>query len=111
LKVKVLKFKIGDKIMSQKALEMISSVWIKFVAEKGAFGVKAISFFNEEKVIYADDVDFVFVFPARPRPGVANMNISTNGVVMKVRQPFVIDGEFEDREGKKTLVLRLHHQQ
>jgi hypothetical protein len=94
----------------EKALDMISSIWIKYVPEKGAFGIKATSFFNEDKVIYADDVDFVFVSPARPRPGIANMNISTNGVTMKVRQPFVIDGEYEMREGKKTLVLRLHHQ-
>ena len=97
--------------IGEKALDMISSVWIKYVAERNAFGVKATSFFNEERVIYADDVDFVFVFPARPRPGMANMNISTNGVTMKVRQPFVIDGEYENREGKNTLVLRLHHQQ
>lgn len=97
--------------MAEKALDMISSVWIKYVPERAAFGIKATSFFNEEKVIYADDIDFVFVFPARPRPGMANMSISTNGVVMKVRQPFVIDGEYENREGKKTLVLRLHHQQ
>lgn len=96
--------------MSQPALEMISSVWIKFVPERGCFGVKATTFFEEEKIVYADDVDFTFVFPARPRPGIANMNISTNGVTMKVRQPFVINGEFKEEGGKKTLVLRLHHQ-
>ena len=97
--------------MSGKVLDMISSVWIKYVPDRQAFGVKAVSFFKEEKIVYADDVDFVFVFPARPRPGLANMKISTNGVTMQVRQPFVIDGEYEDREGKNTLVLRLHHQQ
>jgi hypothetical protein len=96
--------------MGTPAFDMISSVWIKFVPERGTFGIKATSFFKEEKVVYADDVDFVFVFPARPRPGLANMKISTNGVTMQVRQPFVIDGEFEDKDGKNTLVLRLHHQ-
>ena len=94
----------------EKALDMISSVWIKYVPEKKAFGIKATTFFNEDKVVYADDVDFVFVFPARPRPGMANMNISTSGITMRVRQPFMIDGEYEMRENKKTLVLRLHHQ-
>ena len=38
------------------------------------------------------------------------MNISTNGITIKVCQPFMIDGEYEMRENKKTLVLRLHHQ-
>ena len=96
--------------MGQKVLDMISSVWIKWVPEKGAFGVKATSFFKEETVIYAAEVDFKFLFPARPRPGIADMRISTNGVTMQVRQPFVIDGEFEDIDGKNMLVLRLHHQ-
>ncbi len=88
---------------------MISSVWIKFVPDRGMFGIKAESFFGEEKIVYAHDVDYIFVFPARPRPGIANMNISTDGVKMQVKQPFVIDGEFKEKEGKKTLELRLHH--
>jgi hypothetical protein len=97
--------------MAEKVLDMISSIWIKFVPEQGAFGIKATSFFKEEKVIYADDIDFKFLFPARPRPGIADMNISTQGVTMQVRQPFVIDGEMEQKpDGKKTLILRLHHQ-
>ena len=90
-------------------LDMLSSVWIKFVPQRGQFGIQGKSFFGEEKVVYADDIDWVFVFPARPRPGLANMNISTDGVKMEVKQPFVIDGEFEEKEGKETLVLRLHH--
>ena len=79
--------KVKNQVAPAPVLEMISSIWIKFVPERGAFGIQATTFFQEEKVFYADDVDFLFIFPARPRPGIANMNISTDGVKIKVRQP------------------------
>ncbi|GAB4318593.1 MAG: hypothetical protein Kow0069_21800 [Promethearchaeota archaeon] len=91
-------------------LESINKIWIKFVPEKGKFGCKCISYYGEEFVKYADDVDFSFVFPARPRPGIATMNISRDGVVMEVRQPFVISGDKQVEGGKETLKLTLHHQ-
>ena len=37
--------------MGTPACEMVSSVWIKFVPEKGTFGVKATTFFNDPKVV------------------------------------------------------------
>ncbi len=92
------------------AIEMVQKVWIKYVAEKQAFGVKCISYYGEEKIVYADDVNFNFVFPARPRPGIAKMDINTNGVTMAVNQPFVIDGDFDTSGGKNTLKLNLHHE-
>lgn len=93
-----------------KNLEMVSSVWIRWVGEKKQFGIKSKTYFGEEGISYADEVDFNFIFPARPRPGISKMNISTQGVTMKVTQPFVISGDFKEREGKEILVLRLHHQ-
>ncbi|MHA1730965.1 MAG: hypothetical protein ACTSU5_03435 [Promethearchaeota archaeon] len=89
-------------------IETIKQVWIKFVPEKGQFGVKAVSYFGEENVHYADQIDFSFIFPARPRPGIANMKIDRNGVTMEVRQPFVISGQYSD-DGR-TLKLSLHHE-
>ena len=91
-------------------IQMLKQVWIKFAPEKKQFGVKCTSFYGEEKVVYADDVSFNFVFPARPRPGIAKMDINTNGVQMSVNQPFVIDGSFDSSTGKKTLRLSLHHE-
>ena len=97
--------------MSDKQLEMINSLWIKFDASKGKFGIKATTYFGEEIILFADDVDFSFIFPAKPRPGISKMNISTQGIVMKINQPFVISGEITPVNGKETLMLRLHHQQ
>ncbi|MHA1339583.1 MAG: hypothetical protein ACTSRZ_05380 [Promethearchaeota archaeon] len=91
-------------------MELISSVWIKFVPEKRKFGIKTKTFFGEENVTYADEVDFSFIFPARPRPGISRMNISTQGIVMQVNQPFTISGELQEVNGKEVLALRLHHQ-
>lgn len=96
--------------MSEKKLEMINSVWIKYDGKRGKFGIKATTYFGDEQIIYADELDFKFIFPARPRPGISSMNISTQGIIMKVSQPFVISGEFENQAGKEVLVLRLHHQ-
>jgi hypothetical protein len=38
------------------------------------------------------------------------MNISTDGIKMDIRQPFVIDGDIVDEGGKKILRLSLHHE-
>ena len=91
-------------------LELISSVWIKFVPDKKKFGIKSKTFFGEENITYADEIDFSFIFPAKPRPGISKMNISTQGIVMQVNQPFTISGEIHEKEGKEILTLRLHHQ-
>ncbi|MHA1821617.1 MAG: hypothetical protein ACTSU2_02285 [Promethearchaeota archaeon] len=92
-------------------IDMVNSVWIKFDVRRGMFGIKTTTYFGDENIYFANDVDFSFVFPARPRPGITKMNISTNGIVMKVSQPFVISGEMKKNENNTTtLVLRLHHQ-
>ena len=49
-------------------LEMVQSVWIKWAPAKNMFGIQAIDFYKQEKVVYANDVDISLVFPARPRP-------------------------------------------
>lgn len=99
-----------EKSGSTKKIEMVCKIWIKWVPEKKQFGVKANTYFGEENIYYADEVDFNTIFPARPRPGITRMNISTQGVAMQVVQPFTISGEFENQNGKNVMVLRLHHQ-
>ena len=91
-------------------LEMIQSIWIKWVPAKGMFGIQAIDFYKQEKIVYAHEVDFSLVFPSRPRPGISKMNISTDGVKMDIKQPFVIDGDIVDEGGKMILKLSLHHE-
>jgi len=85
---------------------MGKEIWIRFVPERGQFGVKVTTYFGEEMVFYASDVNVSSIFPAKPRPGITKMNISTQGVIMKVSQPFVISGELRG----STMDLRLHHE-
>lgn len=94
--------------LSQKNFEMGNEIWIRFVAERGKFGVKVTTYFGEESIFYVEDVNLSFIFPAKPRPGITKMNISTKGIIMKVSQPFVITGEMVG-DGK-TMEIRLHHQ-
>lgn len=85
---------------------MGSEIWVRFVPARGEFGIKVTTYFGEEKVFYAEDVNLSTIFPAKPRPGITKLNISTNGVIMKVSQPFVITGS---KQGN-TMDLRLHHE-
>lgn len=85
---------------------MGQEIWIKYVPNRSQFGVKVTTYFGEEKVFYAEDVNLSTIFPAKPRPGITKLNISTNGVIMKVSQPFVITGS---KQGN-TMDLRLHHE-
>jgi len=85
---------------------MGNEVWIRFVADRGKFGVKVTTYFGEESIYYAKDVNISSIFPAKPRPGITKMNISTQGIIMKVSQPFVLSGEMRG----ETLEIRLHHQ-
>jgi hypothetical protein len=87
-------------------LEDIQEIWIRYVGEKGQFGIKATDYYGQEKIVYAGEVNLSSIFPAKPRPGVTKMNISTQGIRMKVSQPFVISGDMEGN----SLELRLHHQ-
>ncbi|MCP4762649.1 MAG: hypothetical protein GY870_12790 [archaeon] len=97
--------------MVEMKIEMVNSIWVRFISERQKFGIKTTTYFGEENIYYADDVDFKFIFPARPRPGISTMNISTQGITMKVSQPFVISGDIKvDNDGKETLTFRLHHQ-
>ncbi len=91
--------------MSQN-FEMGQEVWIRYVPDRGKFGVKVTSYFGEELVFYAKDVNISSIFPAKPRPGITKMNISTQGIIMKVSQPFVLTGELVG----DTMEIRLHHQ-
>lgn len=87
-------------------LEDIQEIWIRYVAEKGQFGIKATDYYGQDKIIYAEEVNLSSIFPAKPRPGVTKINVSAQGVRMKVSQPFVISGDMEG----KYLELRIHHQ-
>lgn len=92
-------------------LEMIQQIWIRFVPQRGQFGIKATNYYGEETVVYADDVDLGIIFPAKPRPGISNIKIDTQGVTIALRQPFVISGTMQaGSEGKSTLKLTLHHE-
>jgi len=92
--------------MSQQQFEMGKEIWIRWVGERGKFGIKVSTYFGEEFIFYADDVNVSHVFPAKPRPGLTRMNISTQGVIMKVTQPFVISGLMMGN----TMDIRLHHE-
>ena len=93
--------------MSEKeGFEMGQEIWIKYVPDRGKFGTKITTYFGEEQVFYTEDVNLSFIFPAKPRPGITKMNVSTQGVIMKVSQPFVISGS---KEGN-TMEIRLHHE-
>ncbi len=89
---------------------MISSIWVKFVPQKQKFGIKTVDFYGQDNVTYAHEVDLSLIFPARPRPGISKMNISTDGIKMEVKQPFVISGRLEPQDGKDILKLSLHHE-
>ncbi len=97
--------------MLKSTYEMVNSIWVKYSAERKKFGVKMTSYFGDEMVAFVDDVDLSFIFPVKPRPGITKMNISSQGVAMKIKQPFTISGDVNTADnGKETLVLRLHHQ-
>jgi hypothetical protein len=85
---------------------MGKEVWIRFVPNRGKFGVKVTTYFDEEQVFYAKDVDITTIFPAKPRPGVTKMNVSSKGVIMDVSEPFVLSGQMQ---GNK-MEIRLHHE-
>ena len=85
---------------------MGQEIWIRFVADQGKFGVKVTTYFGEEMIFYAGDVNISSVFPAKPRPGITKMNISSQGIIMKVSQPFVISGDMRGN----TMEIRLHHE-
>ena len=85
---------------------MGNEIWIRFVADRGKFGIKVTTYFGEESIFYASDVNVSSIFPAKPRPGITKMNISTQGIIMKVSQPFVLSGEMRG----DTMEIRLHHQ-
>ena len=85
---------------------MGNEIWIRFVADRGQFGIKVTTYFGEEYVLYADDVNVSSVFPAKPRPGITKMHISTKGILMRVSQPFVISGQMQGN----TLDIRVHHE-
>ncbi len=86
--------------------EMGNEIWIRFVPERGLFGIKVTTYFGEESILYAKDVNMSTIFPAKPRPGVTKMNISTQGIIMKVTQPFVISGDIVGN----TMEIQVHHQ-
>lgn len=92
--------------ISQNKFEMGQEIWIRFVPDKGLFGVKITTYFGEEKILYGADVNISTIFPAKPRPGITKMNVSTQGVIMRVSQPFVISGEVVGN----TIEIRLHHE-
>ncbi|MHA1293299.1 MAG: hypothetical protein ACTSQJ_11610 [Promethearchaeota archaeon] len=85
---------------------MGNEIWIRYVPERGKFGIKVTTYFGEEYIFYSGDVNMTTVFPAKPRPGITKLNISTQGIIMKVSQPFVISGEMMG----DTMEIRLHHQ-
>ncbi|MFO8019085.1 MAG: hypothetical protein R6U96_10650 [Promethearchaeia archaeon] len=85
---------------------MGKEVWIKWVQDRGKFGVKVTTYFGDEEVYYADNVDISTIFPAKPRPGVTKMNISSKGVIMDVSEPFVLSGQMQ---GNK-MDIRVHHE-
>ena len=94
--------------MSEKrTFEMGSEIWIRFVAERGAFGIKVTTYFGEELIFYAQEVNLSSIFPAKPRPGITKMNVSTKGIIMRVSAPFVLSGEIDQRG---IMEIRLHHQ-
>ncbi|MHA1335881.1 MAG: hypothetical protein ACTSPW_09020 [Promethearchaeota archaeon] len=95
-------------IISQQSFEMGQELWIRFVPERNRFGIKITTYFGEEFIFYADDVNISTVFPAKPRPGVTRMNVSTKGIIMKVSQPFVISGQLINNG--RTMDIRLHHE-
>ena len=91
--------------MSQN-FEMGKEVWIRWVADRGKFGIKVTTYFEEEFIFYAEDVNLSTVFPAKPRPSLTRMNISTQGVLLKISQPFVLTGTMSGN----TMDIRLHHE-
>jgi hypothetical protein len=93
--------------MSAQNFEMGNEIWIRYVGDRGAFGVKVTTYFGEEMVFYAQEVNLSTIFPAKPRPGITKMNVSTKGILMKVSQPFVLSGELDHRG---LMEIRLHHQ-
>lgn len=94
-------------IMSHEdAFEMGKEMWIRFVPDRGKFGVKITTYFGEEIIFYVDDVNLSTIFPAKPRPGITKMNISSKGVIMSVSEPFVLTGQ----KMANTMDIRLHHQ-
>lgn len=94
-------------ISSQDRFEMGNEIWIRFVPDRGKFGIKVTTYFGEEFIFYSNDVNISSIFPAKPRPGITKMNISTQGIIMKVSQPFVLSGQMEG----ESMEIRLHHQQ
>ena len=93
--------------MSEIRSEMGNEIWIRYVADRSAFGVKVTTYFGEEHIFYAQEVNLSSIFPAKPRPGITKMNVSTKGIIMKVSQPFVLSGEMDQRG---IMEVRLHHQ-
>ena len=93
-------------IISQQNFEMGNEIWVRFVPERGKFGIKVTTYFGEEFIFYADDVNLSSIFPAKPRPGITKMNISTQGIILKISQPFVLTGQMMGN----TMDIRLHHQ-
>lgn len=85
---------------------MGKEIWIRFVPNRGKFGVKVTTYFDEEQVYYADDVDITTIFPAKPRPGMTKMNVSSKGVIINVKEPFVLTGQ---KQGN-TMQIRVHHE-
>ncbi|MGV9173256.1 MAG: hypothetical protein ACOC44_01610 [Promethearchaeia archaeon] len=85
---------------------MGKEIWIKFVPDRGKFGVKVTTYFGDEDVYYADNVDISTIFPAKPRPGVTKMNVSSKGIIMSVSEPFVLSGQMQ---GNK-MDIRVHHE-
>ena len=42
---------------SEQGFEMAKEVWIRYVPDRGKFGIKITTYFEEERVLYAEDVN------------------------------------------------------
>jgi len=91
----------------QNSFQMAQELWVRYVADRQAFGIKVTTYFGEEFIFYAPEVNLSTIFPAKPRPGITKMNISTKGIYLKISQPFVLSGEINNRG---IMEIRLHHE-